>query len=232
MKKISVLALAISLVSGSQAFAAAKGFFMGGGFGLNNMRGQHTYKNGDNGATGVRKYNKTSSAMSLNIGYMTAIGEGHNLIGGELYGLTFGSRASKPLQFQGGYVEGSVLVKHKNSGGLAVIFGSLLNPKMFIYAKCGYEFQSYDFQFRDVTYMTNPNFKSSKSTSAIVPSLGLMVRTSKNFAIGGELSMPVVTSMEVKDPTVRVDGFRTGFTHAPAGYRLLFKLAYTFGGGK
>ncbi len=232
MKKISILSLVVLLVGTSQAFAASKGFNIGVGLGINNMRGQHTFKNGASGATGVRKYNKMGSAMGLSIGYMTALGEGHSLIGGELYGLMFGSKATKPLQYEGGYPEGSLLTKHKNSGGLAVIFGTLLNPKMFVYARCGYEFQSYDFQFRDVTFQNQPNFKAAKSTSAIAPGIGLMVRTSKNMAIGGEFVMPIITSMEIRKSTVSIDGNKTGFDYAPSAFRLLFKLAYTFGGGK
>lgn len=231
MKKIKVLGLALSLIAGSEVFAAAKGFNVGGALGFNNLRGQHTYKNGDNNSTGVRKYNKTSTAMGLSFGYMTALGEGHSLIGGELYGQAFGSRASKPLQFEGGDVEGSILVKHKNSGGLAVIFGTLLNPKMFLYARCGYEFQSYDFQFREVTFQPEANFKSAKSTSAIAPGVGLMVRTGKNLAMGGEFVMPIVTAMEVRKANVAINGAKRGFSHTPSAFRLLFKLAYTFGGG-
>jgi opacity protein-like surface antigen len=229
MMKKNKLSLALALLIGgaSAANAGFGGFYVGGQLGLALMQGTHTYTNG--GTTpGTQKAKAFGYLGGLNAGYLRQPGDSNVILGGELYFLLAGPKASKDLQIPGGPIEGKANLSHKYAMGGALILGTLMNPKVMVYGKLAYEFDKFDLKYTGLTFQAPNSQDFKKTTTGFVPGAGLLYKVNTSLLVGGEYGYAMMKKMQPRKDSVAINGVQRGFMFTPSEHRITAKVIYLF----
>jgi opacity protein-like surface antigen len=221
---IPKLILSTVVTLGAAHASSMTGFFVSGNAGAMLIEGEHTLKNSSTGQEGSRKVNKMGYHAGPGLGYLMAMGDGKFYVGGELYYWLMSGSVRKELQTKTGPVEGTFTIQPKHAMGAAVLMGTMINPKVMMYARVGYESQSFDFKYDDLTFQSPTNVKYSKSVTGVAPGAGILYRLSTSTSVGIELVMPMLAKAEVRKP----DNSKRGFAYTPSQKRITAKVIYSF----
>lgn len=210
------------------ADARMSGFYLGahGGSGL--LKGEHKYKNGETGAEGKSKINKMGILFGLNAGYLRPFGNGRTFWGGELYASMISGSVRKQLQTRGGTLDGSVNIQPTRVMGIAAIVGTMINPKIALYGRIGFESQKFKLTYTDLTFQIPTSETYQKSVSGIAPGAGGLYKLTPHISAGGELIVPLLSKIEPRKSTETKNGVKRGFEYTPSQYRVMAKVIYHF----
>jgi opacity protein-like surface antigen len=224
---MKLLLLLISLAI-SPLFATMGGFYVGGHGGVAFIKGEHKYINGDNGSVGALEVNKMGYLLGINVGYLSALNGGKMYIGGEVYASILKASLRKQLQTKTGPIEGNVSIQPKHIYGAAALIGTMLNPRVLVYGRLGYEMQSYAFNYTELTFQSPDSQKVQKTVSGFAPGAGGLYRLSNSLAVGGDIIVPILPKIEARKSTQTINGAKRGFEYSPTQYRVMAKVIYSF----
>ncbi len=228
MKKNKLLLTGALLIGGiSAATAGFNGFYVGGHLGLGLLQGTHTYTNGGSTA-GTQKVKAIGYLAGINAGYLKLMSGSNMVVGGEVYYTLAGPKSSQNLQIPGGLVEGKANISHKSAMGGALIAGALLNPKVLMYAKLGYELDKFNLKYTGLTFQAQTTESYTKSTRAFVPGAGALYKISESLLVGGEYGYAKMGKLKPRSDQVAINGAQRGYTFTPTEHRLTAKVVYVF----
>lgn len=213
-----------TFVTVGAAHASMAGFFVSGNAGAGLIEGEHKFKDSSTGQEGIRKVNKMGYHVGPGLGYLMAMDDGKFYVGGELYYWLMSGSVRKELQTKTGPVEGTFAIQPKRTIGAAILMGTMINPKVMMYAKVGYESQSFEFTYDDLTFQSPKSVKYTKSLTGAAPGAGILYRLSTRTSVGLELTMPMLAKAEIRKP----DGSKRGFEYTPNQKRITAKVIYSF----
>jgi opacity protein-like surface antigen len=204
------------------------GFYAGGSLGLGLFTGDHKYTIPATGE-GITHVKGIGPLIGAHGGYTHLIGGGITFVGAELFGLMGTGNATGDVKVTGGPLNGKVKARRKITLGAAVLAGTFINPKVGLYAKIGFERNSYKFEYRELTFQTPNTENRSKSTLGFAPGAGVIFRLAPSVAIAAEYTYAMGKKMIIRSDTTASQGATRGFFFTPSEQRLLVKLSYMFG---
>lgn len=202
--------------------AAPSGFFVGGVLGATALKGEHTYTT--QAGPGVNKLNKVSPQGGLNAGYLISMQDGKMCMGAEIYALMGGPSIKKDLATKGGPIEGRYNVATKGTVGAAIITGMMLNPRLMAYVRLGYEMNSFEFKYSELTFESPNNKTYKKKVSGVAPGGGVLFRITPQLSVMLDATIPVLskTTVRAKDTNGR------SMEYSPAMQRVTGRVIYAF----
>lgn len=225
LRNLVLLSLASTALS-HQAFAHVKGIFVGAQGGLVYLSGTHNYNTlnlPDKNKTGEKKIAKTGMIFGAHGGYMHGLGNGKMFVGGEVYFTLSKANHKMELSTPGGPNEGKVNIRLKHSYGAALLGGMLMNPKIFVYGRLGYEHASVCLNYSSASSALT-SLSYTKNVTAIVPGAGVSYRLSDRLMIGAEYQYASFSTLRPKFPSGNRKANADLIEH-----RLFVKVSYSFG---
>jgi outer membrane immunogenic protein len=218
MNKIYQIIGALVLTT-TTAMSDYGGIFVGAGLGVGMMRNDTKYVDATQGE-GKSTVAKLGAYYQLHAGYLHEVGTSKTLVGGDIY--VNGSSAKKlnNVGVDGGAIAGTIEQKRSTGVGIAAILGKLINPKVMIYGRVGYELSKYDMKL-NLIGVTPKSF--TKSYNGIVPGVGLNYKIAHNMMIGGGYDYTGLFS----NKTVYQNG-DVNIQVKPAEHRMMVKLTFVF----
>lgn len=202
--------------------AAPSGFFLGGLLGATALKGEHTYT--VSGDPSVGKISKMSPHAGIDAGYLISMSDGKACIGAEVYATVGGPVVKKTLMLKTGVVQGQYSIASKNVMGAAIITGMMLNPRLMGYARVGYEMQSYEFKYTELTF-ESPNSKTyKKRATGLAPGGGLLFRVNQQLSVMVDATVPVMPKITIRAK----DSNDRSMEYSPAMQRITCRVIYTF----
>lgn len=217
-----ILSACASLACITSVYAAPAGFFVGGMLGVTSLKGEHTYTTVD--GSGVSKLNKVAPHGGLNLGYLMSMQDGKVCVGAEVYGLTGGPSVSKDLFIKGGPIEGRFNVANKGIMGASIITGMMLNPRLMGYARVGYEINSFEFKYTEMTFESPNNKTYKKKVSGLAPGGGVLFRVTSQLSVMVDATVPVLSKVTVRSK----DTNGRSMEYSPAVQRVTCRVIYAF----
>jgi opacity protein-like surface antigen len=229
MRKKILLTVVTTLASLSSVSATAlTGFYLGGNLGGALLRGTHRYTKVGVGE-GNTQLNAFGLTYGIHAGYIMELGNSRNIVGVEAAYLRTTVKPAKNLFVQGGPVDGRFRIQHIGSMIFSVLIGKMLNPKVAIYGKIGYEIGKFQFDYTSLTFGTQPNATYKKTAQTIVPGIGGSYAFSQHFLIGVEYNFAGFFKKIIPRPSNQViNGAQVGYSFKPSEHRLMVKLSYKF----
>jgi outer membrane immunogenic protein len=218
MNKIYQIIGALVLTT-TTAMSDYGGIFVGAGLGVGMMRNDTKYVDATQGE-GKSTVSKLGAYYQLHAGYLHEVGTSKTLVGGDIY--VNGSSAKKlnNVGVDGGAIAGTIEQKRSTGVGIAAIMGKLINPKVMIYGRVGYELSKYDMKL-NLIGVAPKDF--TKSYNGIVPGVGLNYKIAHNMMIGGGYDYTGLFS----NKTVYQNG-DVNIQVKPAEHRMMVKLTFVF----
>lgn len=213
------LCIATTISCATPVMAAPSGFFLGGLLGATALKGEHTFTIGSE--PGVSKINKMAPHFGLNTGYLMSITDGKACVGAEIYGI-FGGPVSKKQLISGGLSYGMYSVQVKSIMGASIITGMMLNPKLMGYARVGYEMETFNFKYSDLTFGPDLNYK--KKIAGLAPGGGMLIRITPQLSVMVDATIPVVAKVTVQN----ADAAGRKMEYQPNMQRITCRVIYAF----
>lgn len=183
MNKICQIIGLLTLTTTAAMSNSYGGAFVGGGIGVGGMRAEGKYTDAVQGE-GKTNFNKFGAAYQLHGGYLTEIGTSKTMVGGEIYLSGSSAKKASNIGVDGGAVAGSLNLKRSVGYGFAVIAGKLVNPKVMVYGRVGYEMSRYNIDL-NLTGGVQPQ-SIKKTFSGVVPGAGIDYKVAPNVLVGVE----------------------------------------------
>lgn len=195
------------------------GVFIGAGLGVGMMRNDTKYVDTTQGE-GKTTASKVGGYYQFHAGYLHEVGTSKTMVGGDIY--ISGSSAKKldNIGVDGGDIAGTIDQKRSTGFGLAVIAGKLINPKVMVYGRMGYETSRYEMKL-NLTGSTPQSF--TKSYAGMVPGVGLNYKVASNMLVGLGYDYAGLFS----NKTVYDDG-NVNVQVKPVEHRVMVKLSFVF----
>lgn len=218
MNKIYQIIGALVLTT-TTAMSDYGGIFVGAGLGIGMMRNDTKYVDAAQGE-GKSTVSKLGAYYQLHAGYLHEVGTSKTLVGGDIY--VNGSSAKKlnNVGVDGGAIAGTIEQKRSTGVGIAAIAGKLINPKVMIYGRVGYELSKYDMK---LNLIESAPQDFTKSYNGVVPGVGLNYKIAHNMMIGGGYDYTGLfsnkTVYQKGDINVQVK---------PVEHRMMVKLTFVF----
>lgn len=215
--------LSASFLAGvSPVMAAPSGFFVGGMIGATALKGEHTYTTTT--GPGVNKLNKVAPHVGADVGYLMSMNDGKVCVGAEVYGIIGGPSVKKDLAAKGGPIEGRYNVANKNIMGVSIITGMMLNPRLMGYARVGYEIDTFEFKYTEMTFESPNNKTYKKKVSGLAPGGGILFRVTPELAVMLDATIPILGKITVRAK----DAGGRSMEYAPSAQRVTCRVIYTF----
>lgn len=210
------------LVGSTPLFAAPSGFFVGGLIGATGLKGEHTYTT--QAGPSVNKFNKVAPHMGVDVGYLASVQDGKVCVGAEVYGLVGGPAVKKDLKTKDEIIEGRYSASNKSVIGASIITGMMLNPRLMAYARVGYEINTFEFKYTELTFATPANKTYKKKANGIAPGGGILFRVTPQLAVMVDATIPVLNkvTIQAKDTNGR------SMEYSPVTQRVTCRVIYTF----
>jgi len=221
----------------SQAYALLPGFNLAVQVGGEKVSGKHRFYDGG-GNFGETTPSKISYAAGGLLGYAFEIGTSKMVVGFDLSYLMYGASMTGQLAISTGTdstgapntgaSQGNYNIKMKSSMGGSVMGGMLLNPRVIVYGKIGYETTKFSMTYSNLTYNTQAETYSMTS-KGMVPAIGGALLLNPRIYAGAELSFPMMKKLSPRNNQVAINGVQRGYTYRPVVIRLLFHLGFRLG---
>lgn len=196
------------------------GLFAGVGLGAGMANNEINYFDIGNGASGKTTANKIGLYYQAHVGYLHEVGDSKTMIGGDIYFNS--SSVDKAVHLKADVLGSAGALKAKRSSGygIAVIAGKLVNPKVMVYTRLGYETSRYNMTLaldgqQDKTF--NSNY------TGMVPGVGLNYKATSNMLIGVGYDFAGLATKKV----IYQDAAQT-IELKPVEHRLMVKVSFVF----
>lgn len=219
MSKIHQIISALVLTTTAAMASNYGGIFVGGGLGVGVMRNETKYTDTAFGE-GKTTTTKVGGYYQLHAGYLHELGTSKTMLGGDVYMNSSSAKIINNIGVNGRAIVGTLEQKRSSGYGLAFIAGKLVNPKVMLYGRLGYEVSHYDMK---VTLINQASQSSKKSYTGIVPGVGMNYKVTPNVLVGlgydyaGLFSNKVIYSAGT-----------TSLHVTPAEHRVMMKVSFVF----
>lgn len=195
------------------------GIFVGGGLGIGALRSETKYTDTALGE-GKTTSTKIGGYYQLHAGYLHEVGTSKTMLGGDVYMNSSSAKKTNNMGVNGQPIVGTLEQKRSSGYGIALIAGKLVNPKVMVYGRMGYEVSRYDMK---VTLVAGGSQNSTKSYTGMVPGVGMNYKVTSNVLVGlgydyaGLFGNKVIYSAGTTNIQVN-----------PAEHRVMMKVSYVF----
>ncbi|WP_032112668.1 outer membrane protein [Candidatus Paracaedibacter symbiosus] len=220
MSKIYRVLGALVLTTTAALSSPYGGVFVGAGLGVGALRSETKYVDNTTLASGKSTATKFGLYYQGHLGYLHEVGDSKTMIGGDVY--VNGSSANKVenIGANGQLVAGTLQQKRSVGYGVALIAGKLVNPKVMIYARLGYEMSRYKMNLK-LAGQQQKTF--NKDYASVVPGVGLNYKVAHNVLVGVGYDYAGFASKK----TVYTDAAQNIQVN-PAEHRVMAKVSFVF----
>jgi hypothetical protein len=240
-RKLILLVLLLLPLTPTRVYALFPGLNLAVQAGVVKLGGKHRFYDGG-GNFGETPTSSLSYAAGGLLGYVLELGTSKALVGFDVSYNKYGASSTGKLAISTGngsdgkpntgVSQGNYTLKMLSSMGGSVMGGILLNPKVVVYAKAGYEIIKFSMAYSGLTFDTANSAQTYLvSSKGIVPSIGGALLLSPRVYIGAEYSFPMMQKLKPRDNQVAINGVQRGYSWRPIAHRVLIRLGIRFGGG-
>lgn len=203
------------------------GIFAGGHGGGELFTGTHSMGKSLGGLD--KKTKKIGLSAGISGGYLTTLSGSKILVGAEVFLTILGAQPS--TTYENGDLSIALKVKQKGSIGFAALGGMMINPKVALYAKGGYEINKLGitlsgnnpFSVSEIDYYVGtPSISKEIKTKGPIAGVGGFYKVSNFLLVGAEY---VHTFFE------KVSPFKTSlpqYSFSPTSHRVLGRVLFIF----
>lgn len=195
------------------------GFFIGGGLGAAALRNEAKYTDTTQGK-GKLTANKLGAYYQVHAGYLHEVGTSKTMIGGDIFLNSSSAKKIYNIGVNNQPAVGTLEQKRSTGYGIAAIAGKLVNPKVMVYGRLGYEMSRYEMKLALVGQAPQ---SSTKSYSGVVPGVGMNYKVTPNVLVGlgydyaGFFAEKVIYSAGTVNLRVK-----------PVEHRVMLKVSFVF----
>ena len=203
-----------------------RGLFAGINAGARYSIQNHDYTN-STGAVGKQKQGELATSFGISLGLLNQIEKTKAVVGGEVSASMNQSKINYTLQTDGGNPEGKLNIKNPYTFGGYGILGTMITPKLMLYAKAGWAWVSSTLQYSGLS--ENPSSsKYSKTINGPSGGAGANYLITNKIMIGGEYLIHVPTASTPRDNTIPINGVKRKFVYHPTVHAVNVCVKFLF----
>lgn len=228
MKKFFTYLLVLGTSLSTLAADPVRGLFASVHVGGQGTYENHTYTN-PAGADGKEEKLNISAVYGINFGILNQIEKTKAVVGGEVF-LNMSSATQKyVLRAANGPSEGNVQIKNPLNFGPTGILGTMITPKLMLYAKAGFAWNSFQLKYSNLNNNERPNSKTYKKfLRGPVAGAGANYLLTNKIMIGGEYMYfhpSEITPRKLSNPE---GGVARQYKFGPTMHQVVVKLSMLF----
>ena len=180
MRKLNTILGILALTSTTACANPYGGLFAGVGLGGAMQQNQTKYIDATTG-NGKTTFSKAGAYYQIHAGYLHEVGTSKTLVGFDVYLNSSSAKKQGNVGVNGQPVAGILEQKRGAGYGIALIAGKLVNPKVMLYARLGYETAKYKMK---LTPTGQAPQESTVSYNGMVPGVGVNYKLASNILAG------------------------------------------------
>ncbi len=204
--------------------APVRGLFASLNLGCRYTNQNHDYTNNTGGVDNQTK-GELATSFGLSFGLLNQVEKTKAVIGGEVSVSMNQSKISYNLQVSGGQPEGKVSIANPYTFGGFGILGTMLTPKLMLYAKAGYAWVTTTLKY---TGLTEGNESYKKTMGGISGGGGINYLITDKVMVGGEYLIHVPAASTPRDNAVAINGQKRKFVYHPTIHSINLKVSILF----
>lgn len=226
-KQILVFAVLAASLSGLSA-DPVRGVFAALHAGAIGTYENHTYTN-PAGQDGKENKLNLAAAYGFNFGLLNQIESTKAVVGGEIFFSMSSAVQKYVLRAANGPSEGSVQIKNPYNFGPAGILGTMITPKLMLYAKAGMAWNLFRLKYSDLNRNESPNSKTYKKyLRGPIGGVGASYMITNKLMIGGEYTYfhpSEITPRKLSNPE---GGIARQYKFGPTMHQVVAKISLLF----
>ena len=216
--------IAIALISSPLAAAPVRGIFASVNLGCRYTSQNHDYTN-NTGAVGKETKGELATSFGLSFGLLNQVEKTKAVVGGEVSVAMNQSKTSYNLQAAGGQPEGNVEIANPYTFGGFAILGTMMTPKLMLYAKAGYAWVTTTLKYKG---LTEGNENYSKTLAGVSGGGGANYLITDKVMIGCEYLIHMPGQTNPRNNSYPVGGQKRKFVYHPTIHLINIRVSMLF----
>lgn len=218
-----LLITTITIISPLSA-SPVRGLFASFNLGCRYTSQNHDYTN-NAGAVSKETKGELATTFGLSFGLLNQVEKTKAVVGGEVSISMNQSKASYNLQGTGGQVDGKVSIANPYTFGGFAILGTMMTPKLMLYAKAGYAWVTTTLKY---TGLSEGDANYRKTLAGVSGGGGAYYLITDKVMIGCEYLIHVPGQATPRDNSYSVNGQKRKFVYHPTIHSVNLKVSMLF----